>query len=176
MEHWKDIVGYEGRYQVSDLGRVRSLKFGKEHVMKGRPNTNGYLYVALFKDGKARNCSIHRLVAEAFIPNPCGLPCINHKDENHANNVVGNIEWCDAKYNCNYGTRNERIRTANSKPVYQYTKDGVLYGSYSSTYDVERRTGYCDSHISQCCRGERKYAYGYMWSYTPINNQRINLF
>lgn len=161
-EIWKDIKGYEGIYQVSDLGRVRSLKFGKERILVGRKDSDGYLRVGLCKDGKEKTCRVHRLVAEAFIPNPDGLPQVNHKDERKSNNVASNLEWCDCKYNINYGMRTERI----SKTVYQYTLDSSLVGSYPSVREAGRRTGYSKSHISDCCRGERKQAYGFVWSYT----------
>ncbi|MBQ5900688.1 MAG: HNH endonuclease [Clostridia bacterium] len=174
MEQWKNIKGYEGFYQVSDLGRVKSLKYGKERVLVGIKDTHGYLMVRLCKDSKAKTCKVHRLVADAFIPNPNNLPQVNHKDENKGNNVVTNLEWCDAGYNTNYGTRNERSAKARtnhpnkSKPVYQYTMDGTLIKSYPSTMEVERQTGYGNSKISECCLGKHKQAYGFIWSYALI--------
>lgn len=182
MEHWRDIVGYESLYQVSDLGRVRSLKFGKERVLVGSKHTNGYLQVVLWKDGKMKNYLVHRLVAQAFIPNPDGLPCVNHKDECKTNNIVFNLEYCDVAYNSNFGTRNKRVAKAltnhptKSRTVHQYTLDGSLVRLYPSAHEAERMTGYPHSNISACCNGKYKTMYGYMWSYTPINNQRINLF
>lgn len=168
MEQWRDIEGYEGLYQVSDWGRVKSLNYlhtGVERLLVGIKNKDGYLRVCLWKDGKRKWCKVHRLVTQAFIPNPYGLPQVNHKDENPANNVVSNLEWCDCKYNINYGTHNERIAKALSKPVYQYTKDGSLVRSYPSVREAERRTGYRNSTISECCNGKQKSAYGYLWSY-----------
>lgn len=124
-EIWKDIIGYEGLYQVSSLGRVRSLDRydSRNHFRNGRMlklsyNTVGYLSVGLHSNGKAKMYMVHRMVAQAFIPNPNNLPIINHKDENPSNNSVENLEWCTAKYNSNYGTRNDRIRTTSIKNGY----------------------------------------------------------
>ena len=116
---WKDIKGYEGYYQVSNTGFIRSVdrwityKNGSKHFLKGeplkgRPDRDGYLIIGLAKEGKQRYIGIHRLVAEAFIPNPNNLPQVNHKDENKTNNSVWNLEWCTSKYNVNYGTGNSR--------------------------------------------------------------------
>ena len=110
MEIWKDVVYFEGLYQVSNLGRVKSLNYsrtGREKVLKPS-KTNGYLQVYLYKEGKSKRFSIHRLVAFAFIPNPNNLPIVNHKDEDKSNNCVDNLEWCTVAYNNNYGTKNQR--------------------------------------------------------------------
>lgn len=174
MEQWKNIKGYDGKYQVSDLGRVRSLKFGKERVLVGCKQKYGYLLVNLCKDGKVKTCLLHRLVAEAFIPNPYGLTEVNHKDEDKTNNAVSNLEWCTHKYNINYGTCIERRAKAltnypsTSKVVYQYTKDGTLVRSYPSVMEAERRTGYDQGYITDCCNGKHKQAYGFIWSYALI--------
>ena len=119
-EIWCPIRGYEGIYEVSDQGRVKSIGYGKERILRPVRNNNGYLLVGLRKNREQKWYLVHRLVAQAFIPNPDNLPQVNHKDENKTNNSVQNLEWCDRKYNCNYGTRNQRI----SKPVLQFTKDG----------------------------------------------------
>lgn len=120
-EIWKDIEGYEGLYQISNLGRVKSLEKyvntaiknntkvkRKEQILK-QYNKNGYLQVTLTHNNKRKYFGVHRLVANAFIPNLNNYPQVNHKDENTLNNCVDNLEWCTAKYNCNYGTRNSRI-------------------------------------------------------------------
>lgn len=115
-EIYKDIKGYEGLYQVSNYGRVKSLNYrrtGKERLLKQILHTNGYFYVRLYKSNKW--FSIHRLVAETFIPNPENLPCVNHKDEVKTNNHVDNLEWCTNEYNLNFGSRNERISETLSK-------------------------------------------------------------
>ena len=108
---WRDIPGYEGKYQVSNDGKVRSLNYrhtGKKQILKERVDIGGYAVIGLCKDGKEKKYKVHRLIALAFIPNPNNLPYVNHKDENKTNNHVSNLEWCTAKYNVNYGTRNER--------------------------------------------------------------------
>lgn len=118
-EIWKDIIGYEGLYQVSSLGRVRSLdryvvdslenrRFYKGKVLSPVKDTDGYLKVGLSYNGKCKKCLVHRLAAQAFIENFDNLPEVNHKDEDKTNNNVDNLEWCTAKYNSNYGTSIER--------------------------------------------------------------------
>ena len=160
-EIWCPIKGYEGIYEVSDQGRVRSMKFGKERILKPGKIQNGYLKVNLWKNGEMKQCKVHRLVAQTFIPNPQNLTEVNHKDENKTNNSVQNLEWCDRKYNCNYGTRNQRI----SKPVLQFTKDGELVKEWKSATDVERNLGFYNGYISNCCNGRYKYAYGFIWKF-----------
>lgn len=121
-EIWKDVVGYEGLYQVSNLGNVRSLDRKKEQwngynfstrSYKGKnikPQIkNNYFQVGLGKDGKIKWFMVHRLVANAFLKNQYNLPCVNHKDENKTNNKVDNLEWCTQSYNINYGSRNEKV-------------------------------------------------------------------
>ena len=172
-EIWKDIKGYEGRYQVSNMGRVKSLKRTvtkkngrkqtiQERFLKPRGNSNGYLRVYLREGGDTgKNFSVHRLVCEAFHENPENKPCVNHIDENKVNNVASNLEWCTVKENCNHGTRNTRI----AKSVGQYTRDGVLIKVWQSAYEVQRQLGFFQGHIGQVARGKRKTAYGYVWKY-----------
>lgn len=179
IEIWKslDFIGYDN-YAVSNLIRCKSLNYrhtGCEHILKPIKNKNGYLKVGLCKDGKVKQFYLHRLVALAFIPNPDNLPFINHKDENPLNNCLSNIEWCTAKYNQNYGTCQKRKaeklkgvlinRSDLSKSVGQYTKEGLLVGSYLSSMEAARQNGFKQGNISSCCRGERKSAYGFVWRY-----------
>lgn len=110
-EIWLPIEGYNGLYEVSNMGRVKSLgndKIRKEKILHQGNMKNGYLYVVLCKEGKMKTCTVHRLVATAFIQNPNGYRCVNHKDEDKTNNRVENLEPCDHKYNSNYGTAQQR--------------------------------------------------------------------
>lgn len=164
-EIWCPIKGYEGLYEVSDKGRVRSMKFGKERIRKPSRGTCGYLQVDLWKNGEHKMYLVHRLVAQTFTPNPDNLPEVNHKDEDKDNNSVQNLEWCDRKYNINYGNRNQMVSMKLSKPILQYTKSGKFVREWKSTYDVERNLGYFHNSISYCCNGKHKSAYGYVWKY-----------
>ena len=164
-EIWCPIKGYEGQYQVSDQGRVRSLKSGKERVLNPVSDKDGYLQVSLYKNGEQKKCKVHRLVAQTFIPNPNNLQEVNHKDEDKTNNYVQNLEWCDVKYNINYGTRTKRQAEKLSNPVLQYTKYGVFVREWKSTRDVERNLGYFHSYISNCCNGKCKSAYDFIWKF-----------
>ena len=173
-EIWKPIKGYEGLYEVSNLGRIKSLKrlvkkwdgyrIVPEKILTPRANNRGYLRINLCKDGITKTFSPHRLVAEAFIPNPDNLPCVNHKDENPLNNVVSNLEWCTYSYNNSYGNRNKRIALSNSKPVLQYTLDGQFVKEWSSTMECGRN-GFQQSSVAACCRGERNKHKNYIWKY-----------
>lgn len=115
MEEWRDIKDYEGLYQVSNMGRIKSLNYrrtGREKIMKLNHDKDGYIVVGLFKNKKLKQYKVHRLVAEAFIPNPDNLPQVNHKIddfEHRSDNRVENLEWCTGKYNSNYGSHNERL-------------------------------------------------------------------
>lgn len=184
-EIWRDIPDYEKLYQVSNLGRVRSLNRLKKNYdintgtfteimikgiyLKQRMTPFGYKTVLLSKNAKRKWYFVHRLVAQAFINNPDNLPFVNHKDENKLNNNLDNLEWCTAKYNSNYGTRNKRLsktktnNTYNTKAV-QCIETGKIY---PSTREASRQTGIPNTNISACCRGEYgcKTAGGFHWKY-----------
>ena len=104
MEEWRDIKGYEGKYKISSYGKVKSLKYKDEKLLRPSYDKDGYKQVILYNNGKGKKWFIHRLVAIHFLPNPNNLPQVNHKDEDKANNAVENLEWCTCKYNINYGT------------------------------------------------------------------------
>ena len=164
-EIWKDIKDYPN-YQVSNLGNVKSLNYnhtGKEKLLKkcSLNKEKKYLVVTLYNGDRKRNHKIHRLVANAFIPNPEGLPHINHKDENPENNVWTNLEWCDQKYNNNYGTHNERSAITRGKTV-RCIETGEEYTSVSH---AARATGICRTVIGDCCNGKAKTAGGYHWEF-----------
>ena len=169
METWKAIDGYEGIYEVSDKGRVKSLgnnKFGKEKILKPGKTHVGYLRVTIYKDGHAKRLLVHRLVAEAFIQNPNNLETVNHKDEDKTNNVASNLEWMSIADNINYGTRNKRVAESLSKPVQMFDKKtGELLATFPSLMEAERVTGIPCSNISKCCLGKRKSSGGYIWKY-----------
>ena len=163
-EFWKPVLGYEGHYQVSNFGRVKSIRFGKERILKPFTNKDGYLLVTLSKNGTHKKFQVHRLVALHFLPNPDNLPEVNHKDENKLNNNAENLEWCNRKFNINYGTRNKRIGKSNSKKVLQYTLDGEFVREWESTAECERN-GYNHGAVSDCCRGKRKTHKDFIWRY-----------
>lgn len=171
-EVWKDIKGYEGDYMVSNWGNVKRLEgldslghLRKERILKPLKNDKGYLRVQLSKNGKKRIYFVHRLVAQAFIPNPDNLPCINHKDECKSNNNVDNLEWCDVKYNNTYGTRIKQMAEKTSKTVFQYTLDGEFVKEWKSLMEIKRSMGFSAGNISLCCNGKYKTSYGYIWRY-----------
>lgn len=175
-EVWRDVAGYEGLYEVSSLGHVRSLdRIGsngrhlKEKKLKPRKNSRGYLYVNLYRKGKGKTMIIHRLVSKAFISNPYNYPEINHKNEIKTDNRVKNLEWCNRKYNNNYGHHNEKVAKALtngpcSKPVLQLTLDGSLIKRWPSIMECDR-CGFYQQCITDCCNGKRYTHKGYRWQY-----------
>ena len=168
------IEGYQN-YEVTTTGDIINIKTGR--VLKPAKDGGGYLFVNLCKDGKPKMFLIHRLVAQAFIPNPQNLPQVNHKDENKTNNTVENLEWCTHEYNINYGTHNERVSKTKtngktSKTVFQYTLDGSLIRIWPSTMEIQRKNKFNNRHISACCLGKIHTAYGFKWSY---NNEVTNI-
>jgi hypothetical protein len=175
-EEWRAVVGYEGLYEVSNLGRVRSL-FRYKQIVKGIPTNRGYLRVTLCKNKVHKLCSIHRLVATAFIPNPYNYPCVNHKDEERTNNQADNLEWCSYKYNANYGhivekKRKNRDYSGISKPVRQL-KNGKVIQEFPSIAAAIRALGLTKnamSNISLNCKKAKfhKSAYGYQWEYVEV--------
>ena len=162
-EIWKDIPGFENLYQVSNLGRVKSLHYGnklsnKQQLLKPRNNGDNYLTVVL----KGKKYYIHRLVAQVFISNKKRLPQVNHKDENKMNNNVNNLEWCTAKYNCNYGTSRDKFK----KKVIQYDKNMNKINEYKSISEAYRKSNIFISSISAVCLKKRKTAGGYIWRFS----------
>lgn len=155
---WKEISGYEGLYEVSDTGLVRSLNFnhtGKTRIISPGKQRDGYLAVQLCKDGIRKNLLVHRLVANAFIQNPQNLKTVNHIDEDKTNNNVSNLEWM---------SHGDNARYSHNKPVVQLDKNGNVV-VFPSIIEAERQTGIHQGNICSCCRGKLKSAGGYIWRY-----------
>lgn len=172
MEDMKDIEGYEGLYAITVDGQVWSYKSNR--FLSLIDAKDGYLKVGLYKDGKQRTFQVHRLVGEAYIPNPENKPQINHLDENKRNNHVSNLAWATAKENSNYGTRNARCMESRKKTC---SRSGYVSPIKKSVYCVEldqvfdsinkaaKELGLDDSHIVKCCKGKQKTHGGYHWQY-----------
>ena len=169
-EIWKDVEGYEGFYQVSTLGRVKSFCRWKrascpeEYILKHAVNNRGYHQVMLYKNGEKKKFLVHRLVAMAFLPNPNCYPHINHIDENVENNCADNLEWCTAQYNNCYGTGKFRRMLTSGRPVEQRLINGQLLATYTTTTIAQEITGISGKEISACVRGDLQSAGGYVWT------------
>lgn len=166
-EIWRDIKGYELLYQVSNLGNVKSLKFGKERILKPTKRYNRYMILHLCKDNVQKLHYVHILVAQAFLPNPNNLPVVNHKDEDPSNNNVTNLEWCTQQYNVEYSI---------AKAVNQYSVDGEFIRQWASAIEYCKSIGKPTSRINvtRCCQGKQKYAYGFKWYYADDPVQYID--
>ena len=191
MKEWREIDGFPN-YMVSNTGEIKSLNYnktGKEKVLIPHKLSNGYLGINLYDDNK-RSCYllIHRLVAQAFLPNPNGYSIINHKDENRSNNSVNNLEWCSYKYNLNYGNRNSKLSNSLTNnpffsiPVLQYSKTREFLKEFPSIAEAARTINNGNikaavTNILKCCKGvadtqfgivRRKTAYGYIWKFKTL--------
>ena len=175
-EIWRDVVGYEGCYQVSSMGRVKSLerkvkhwcggeRIQKERILKPKTDRYGYLIVGLYAAGKRKMLRVHRLVCQTFHENPGNKPQINHINEIKTDNRARNLEWATARENSNFGTRNERMAKTKSKPVGQYTLGGELVKIWPSAMEAQRQTGFSRGNICKAANGNYKTAYGFIWKY-----------
>lgn len=181
IEEWRDVVGWEGLYQVSNLGRVKSVDrfvlyktnkidkprrkvFTKGKLLKPRYVIGKYKTVFLRNGDVKKCCSVHRLVAGAFLKNPNNYPCVNHKDEDKWNNNVSNLEWCTYKYNSDYSNTQKRCAESRKKPICQYDKELNLIGEYKSAVDAGNALGFSNLRISECCRGKTQTYKGYIWT------------
>lgn len=179
MEIWKDIKGYEGLYQVSNMGRVKSLgndKTRKERILNLKPKSNGYIEVTLYKNSEREYKYVHRLVAEHFLPNPDNLPQVNHKIddfEHRSDNRVENLEWCTAKYNNNYGTRKEKAsktrKGKNCKKIQCIETCEIFEGAQDVINRMFNGKG-LPNYIRANINGQRKSAYGYHFKYIEREN------
>lgn len=166
IEEWRGVVGYEGYYQVSNMGQIFSKRTSK--ILRPWKDKDGYPEIYLCVNGTCKAFKTYKLVMLAF-PDICGeyfegAEC-NHKDEDHMNCCAWNLEWCTRKYNCRYGTRNRRTALKQNKPILQYTTDGVLVREWETSHDIERETGWSRPNITKCAQGKYKSAYGYIWRY-----------
>ena len=171
-EEWRDVENYEGKYQISNLGRLRSFVRSIEpRVIAPHYDKDGYIMYYLFRDGKSHIKKAHRLVAIAFIPNNDNLPQINHKDENKTNNRVSNLEWCSNLYNNRYSTKRQRqsfyamYQGHFLRKIRQYSLEGVFIKEHISSRMAERETGVKHQNIIEVCKGAQRQAKGYLCCY-----------
>lgn len=171
---FRDIKGFEGLYMVSNNGQVMSLVGKEPKLLSNILSSDGKYYtIGLSKNGVRKRYGIHRLVAEAFIPNPMGLSQINHKDENGLNNTVENLEWCDRKYNMNYGTRKQRHDDQIKKAVLQFDIEGNFIKEWKGASDAEAFYNRREmNNITKCCNGRTKTAYGFKWRYKKSEQEK----
>ena len=190
VEEWRPVVGYEGLYEVSNLGRVRSLdryidsvnvfgepykRFSKGRVLKLLYDDKGYQRITLYNGITDKQKLVHRLVAQAYIPNKDNLPEVNHKDQNPANNCVDNLEWCDRIYNVNYSDARERQWRAVSRPIEQLTMDGQHIAYYLGIKTICRKLNMCRNTIQRCLHGRKRHksAYGYLWRFADVSKDEV---
>lgn len=184
MEHeiWKPVTGFEGLYEVSNSGSVKSLRYrnvdGKTGVLKEITLPSGYRYVNLHKDKQTRHYYIHRLVATAFIPNPDSLPEVNHRNEDPGDNSANNLEWCTSQYNKNYGNRSKKMSEAKKGRFIgenAVRRSPVICEETGLVYPTMRQAaqavGVNYTKISLCCTGKRHTAGGYHWKYAKTEGE-----
>ena len=184
-EEWRPVVGYEGLYEVSNMGNVKSLertvwngrgyyKTVPERILKARKASNGYLQVQLHQDGKRKVYLVHRLVATAFCENQMGYTEVNHIDEDKTNNCADNLEWCSRSYNCTYNDRakkvGKKVSEKLSKPVIAIDKRTGLIIEFVSAHEAEKETGIAYQNICACCNGKRNSAGEFYWMYKNNND------
>ena len=193
IEAWRtpiyDGETYEG-FEVSNWGRIKSLNYrrtGRAEVMNTCERKNGYLQVGLSKNKETKMCYVHRLVAETFLPNPEGKPCVNHKiegkkgktmnfvffnEDGSVNEERTTIEWVTYEENNNYATRNERISKAHSKRVLQLSLSGELIREWESTHECGRN-GFDQGNVSRCCNGKLPHYKGFRWMYADDYKEKF---
>lgn len=167
-EIWK-VMKESNNYEISNYGKVRTIKSGK--IRKTTINNKGYEQIIICINKKPQSFYIHRLVANNFIENPNNYKEINHINENKLDNRVCNLEYCNTKYNCNYGTRNIRIidsKRDTFKTIIQKDKNNNIIKVWKDIIEIQENTNYNKHNIYKCCEGKYKYAYGYKWMYISI--------
>lgn len=177
-EIWKKIVGYED-YEISNYGRIKSFKKNQEKILSPSKDKDGYKQIILHNNDGIKRFYVHRLVAIHFIPNPNNYKIVNHKDETKDNNVVDNLEWCNTKYNINWGTRNNRMietRKKNKgltapKSIVQTSINGEKIKEWNSACECARELNITQQGISACCLGKIESFKGFIWRF---NNNNIN--
>ncbi|EAL12072.1 prophage LambdaSa2, HNH endonuclease family protein [Bacillus cereus G9241] len=175
-EQWKPIAGYEGHYEISNKGNVKSIKFKKHRILKPF-EWQGYKKIKLVMEGVEKTVPIHRLVALAFVENQGNKPLVNHKDGNKGNNIYTNLEWNTNAENIKHAYDNnlisikKKMRSANPKAVLQIDKEtGDVLAKFESAGEAERETGIWGSHIRRVCLGELKQSGGYVWKYVKSHS------
>lgn len=172
-EVWKDVKGWEDRYMVSNTGKIYSKLSNK--VKRTAYTNDGHEAIMLNRNGKQFGTFVHRLVAQAFIPNPNNFPIINHKDENPSNNNVGNLEWCSYSYNNTYNDIHIRSSEGKKRRVYQYGSDGSLVNEYDSVRNAAKIIGIkSPSNISECCNKKQLTTHGYVFSYSKLSKEEVS--
>ena len=172
IEIWKDIVGYEGKYKVSNNGNIKATSYnrmGKERILSGRI-TGGYSRIALYNNGKVANKYVHRLVAEHFIQNPNNYKEVNHIDGNKLNNHVDNLEWVSAKQNSTHAVMT-KLRILPTYKVIQRNKNRLVIQEWNSISEICNQYGYESSMIYKCCENKLDSAYGYRWEYSTRDSE-----
>ena len=168
-EIWKDIPNYEGHYQASNLGRIRSIK-KETKILKEINRNDGYKYVNLSKNGKSKPIKVHKIIAKTFLSNPQNFPVINHKDGNKINNSIDNLEFCTQSHNLKEAyklglKKPNKINIRKRKKVLQKDKSGKIIKIWDSIKEASIKLNIKDSNISQVCKNKRNYAGNYIWEY-----------
>lgn len=166
---WREVKEYSN-YEVNQLGEIRHKK--RQKILKPRDNNGGYQYVNFKINGKNTNFAVHRIVANAFIPNPNGYTEVNHKDYNKKNNCVDNLEWVSSSQNKQHSYLKQENKKSRGKAVNQYTKEGTFLKTFDSVSDAAKELGCCVAAISNCCLGRTKTSQGFRWSFVESSTTK----
>ena len=166
---WREVKEYSN-YEVNQLGEIRHKK--RQKILKPRDNNGGYQYVNFKINGKNTNFAVHRIVANAFIPNPNGYTEVNHKDYNKKNNCVDNLEWVSSSQNKQHSYLKQENKKSRGKAVNQYTKEGIFLKTFDSVSDAAKELGCCVAAISNCCLGRTKTSQGFRWSFVESSTTK----